>query len=71
MSEPKSTNCSRLTEVMGISHDSVNRLLLREFGEVKLFRTQLKDQLRHYVVFLPSTDSYASFRRQCVSHALG
>jgi hypothetical protein len=29
---------------------------LREFGEVKLFRTRLKDQLRHYVVFLPSTD---------------
>lgn len=26
---------------------------LREFGEVKLFRTQLKDQLRHYVVYLP------------------
>ncbi len=36
---------------------------LREFGEVKLFRTRLKDQLRHYVVFLPSTDSdpYSSF----------
>lgn len=36
---------------------------LREFGEVKLFRTRLKDQLRHYVVFLPSTDSdpYTSF----------
>ncbi len=41
---------------------------LREFGEVKLFRTRLKDQLRHYVVFLPSTDSdsapYLSFRQR-------
>jgi hypothetical protein len=39
------------------------RVWLREFGEVKLFRTRLKDQLRHYVVFLPSTDAdpYASF----------
>ncbi len=41
---------------------------LREFGEVKLFRTRLKDQLRHYVVFLPSTDSgeppYLSFGRR-------
>lgn len=38
---------------------------LREFGEVKLFRTRLKDQLRHYVVFLPSTDPdpYTSFGR--------
>lgn len=36
---------------------------LREFGEVKLFRTRLKDQLRHYMVFLPSTDvdRYTSF----------
>lgn len=24
---------------------------LREFGEVKLFRTRLKDQLRHYFLF--------------------
>lgn len=36
---------------------------LREFGEVKLFRTQLKDQLRHYVVFLPDTDTYAAFQQ--------
>ncbi len=33
MSEPKSANCSRLAEVMGISHDSVNRFLLRETYE--------------------------------------
>lgn len=36
---------------------------LREFGEVKLFRTQLKDQLRHYVVFLPDTDAYDTFQQ--------
>ena len=30
MSEPKSTTCTRLSLVMGISHDSVNRFLLRE-----------------------------------------
>lgn len=36
---------------------------LRDFGEVKLFRTQLKDQLRHYVVYLPNTDVYDAFRQ--------
>lgn len=30
LSEPKFLNCCRLSEVMGISHDSVNRFLLRE-----------------------------------------
>ena len=30
MSEPKHTNCTRLAEVSNISHDSVNRFLLRE-----------------------------------------
>lgn len=34
---------------------------LREFGQVKLFRTRLKDQLRHYAVFLPNADGYAAF----------
>jgi len=36
---------------------------LRGFGEVKLFRTQLKDQLRHYVVFLPDSSAYAAFEQ--------
>ena len=45
---------------LDISADGL-RVWLREFGEVKLFRTRLKDQLRHYVVFLPKTDSYAAF----------
>lgn len=30
INEPKTANCQRLSEVMGISHDSVNRFLLRE-----------------------------------------
>ncbi len=33
MSEPKSATCCRLAEVMGISHDSVNRFLQRESYE--------------------------------------
>ncbi|EIJ34083.1 transposase IS4 family protein [Thiothrix nivea DSM 5205] len=39
------------------------RVWLREFGGVKLFRTQLKDQLRHYVVFLPNADAYDTFQQ--------
>ena len=34
---------------------------LRDFGRVKLFRTRLKDQLRHYVVHLPDEEAYATF----------
>jgi len=34
---------------------------LCEFGNVKRFRTQLKDQLRHYVVFLPDAGAYGTF----------
>lgn len=36
---------------------------LRNFGQVKLFRTRLKDQLRHYIVHLPEEDSYIDFER--------
>lgn len=36
---------------------------LRGFGKVKLFRTWLKDQPRHYVVFLPNSDDYERFGR--------
>jgi len=36
---------------------------LRDFGQVKLFRTRLKDQLRHYAVFLPNADAYADFKQ--------
>ncbi len=34
---------------------------LRDFGEVKLFRTHLKDQLRHYIVFQPTAEVNAPF----------
>ena len=37
---------------------------LRQFGEVKLFRTRLKDQLRHYVVYLPDENDYPAFGQQ-------
>ena len=36
---------------------------LKEYGEVKLFRTKLKDQLRHYVVYLPDQEKLAQFNR--------
>lgn len=35
LSEPKTASCNRLAEVMGISHDSANRFLLREMYEPK------------------------------------
>lgn len=31
------------------------RLWLRDFGHVKVFRTHLKDQVRHYAVYLPES----------------
>jgi hypothetical protein len=34
---------------------------LREFGQVKLFRTTLKDQRRHYIVYLPDDQAYPHF----------
>jgi hypothetical protein len=45
MSEPKSVTCSRLAEVMGISHDSVNRFLLREAYEPADLFNEAKAQL--------------------------
>jgi len=36
---------------------------LRNFGQVKLFRTRLKDELRHYVTYLPNADDYPCVRR--------
>jgi hypothetical protein len=35
LSEPKHGGCSRLAEILGVSHDSVNRFLLRERYEAK------------------------------------
>jgi len=37
---------------------------LKNFGVVKLFRTQLKDQLRHYISSLPSNEQTASFDKK-------
>jgi hypothetical protein len=34
---------------------------LREFGMVKVFRTNLKDQVRHYAVYLPNSEAAPSF----------
>ena len=45
MSEPKSVNCSRLADVMGISHDSVNRFLLREAYEPEDLFNEAKSML--------------------------
>ena len=39
------------------------RVWLRRFGAVKLFRKRLKNQLRHYVVFLPNEESDHTFKR--------
>ena len=36
---------------------------LRDFGQVKLFRTRLKDQLRHHVTYLPNGDDYGALRQ--------
>lgn len=36
---------------------------LKKYGEVKLFRTKLKDQLRHYVVYLPNEEKLTQFSR--------
>lgn len=37
--------------------------MVKAVGLVKLFRTQLKDPLRHYVVHLPNEESLSSFGR--------
>lgn len=37
---------------------------LRDFGQVKLFRTRLKDPLRHYVVYLPNEERLQDFDRE-------
>lgn len=45
MSEPKSSTCTRLSQVMGISHDSVNRFLLRESYEPQDLFNEAKKRL--------------------------
>lgn len=41
---------------------------LREFGPVKLFRTWLKDQPRHYAVYQPNPEQLAAFARPAFVH---
>lgn len=41
---------------------------LRNFGEVKVFRTQLKDQVRHYVVYLAESKPLPHFERNDFKH---
>lgn len=36
---------------------------LRDFGQVKLFRTRLKDQVRHYAIYLPDETKLTNFER--------
>jgi hypothetical protein len=40
------------------------RVWLKDFGHVKLFRTWLKDQPRHYAVFLPDDDELTAVGRK-------
>jgi hypothetical protein len=44
---------------------------LKKFGFVKLFRTQLKDQLRHYISALPSDEQTASFDHKAFTEQHG
>jgi hypothetical protein len=54
------------TQVQAISTISEDGLSvwLRGFGLVKLFRTQLKDQLRHYVVLMPDASQQEAFNQK-------
>ena len=44
--------------------DEGREVWLRGFGQVKLFRTRLKDQLRHYAIHLPDGEPLASVNRE-------
>ena len=35
---------------------------LRDFGQVKIFRTQLKDQYRHYIVYFPEQSQLDAYQ---------
>lgn len=52
------------TQVQKLDIPPDGRLVwLKDFGQVKLFRTTLKDQPRHYVTYLPH-DDYDDFNQQ-------
>src|SRR5512147_169570 len=44
--------------------DAGREVWLRGFGQVKLFRTRLQDQLRHYAIPLPDGEPLASVNRE-------
>lgn len=50
-------------QTLDIPEDGLMIWLL-EFGEVKVFRTRLKNQVRHYIVYLPDTKDYGDFKRE-------
>ena len=43
--------------------DNGLKVFLKDFGKVMLFRTMLKDQRRHYVVYLPEEVPFARHYR--------
>ena len=51
---------TQVQAISTIAEDGLN-VWLRGFGLVKLFRTQLKDQLRHYVVLMPEASQHEAF----------
>ncbi|XBS19200.1 hypothetical protein Q9L42_012570 [Methylomarinum sp. Ch1-1] len=48
---------------LGIPGDGL-RVWLKNFGYGKVFRTQLKDQLRHYICALSDDEQTATFDRK-------
>ncbi len=45
-------------QVQTLTLDQRGRVVwLKNFGEVKVFRTLLKDQKRHYIVYLPTQEN--------------
>jgi hypothetical protein len=57
-----STEKSSWTQVQTLDVPETGMMVwLRDYGQVKLFRTKLKNQLRHYVVHLPNEKSYSAF----------
>jgi hypothetical protein len=57
------------TQVQKLDIPPDGRLVwLKAFGQVKLFRTTLKDQHRHYVTYLPQDDDYDGFNQEHFQH---
>ena len=41
---------------------------LREFGYVKVFRTHLKNQVRHYAIYLPKNNDDTNDENDALNH---